>query len=62
MLLSSIQLPFEQRRCFIKCEGRLGQFLGQFRHYKTFSLHSQEFFHQSSFSLTKNCFISPTSI
>src|SRR6218665_1007466 len=25
-LLSSIQLPFEQRMCFIKCEGRLGEF------------------------------------
>jgi len=33
----------------MKCEGRLGQFWGYFRHYKTFSLLSQEFFHQSSF-------------
>jgi len=44
-LFSSIPCPFEQRICFIKCEGRLGQFLNYF----TFSLHSKDFFHQSSF-------------
>ena len=38
-LLSSIQLSFEQRMCFRKCEGWLGQFLclfRDFRHYITF--------------------------
>ena len=57
-LLSSIQIPFEERTCFIKCEGPLGQF---FVIMKRFFLLSQEFFHQSSFKLTKNCFINPAS-
>jgi|SRR6218665_1203124 len=47
-LLSLIQLPFEQRTCFIKYEGRLGQFGGLF-HPETCWLLNQEFFHQFSF-------------
>jgi len=48
-LLISSQLPFEQRTFFIKCTGRLDQLFGLFRHYFAFSLHIEDFFHQSSF-------------
>src|SRR6218665_591807 len=37
--------------CFIKSKGRLDKCFGLYRHYLTFSLHSQDFFHHSSFYL-----------
>src|SRR6218665_3792833 len=60
-LFPSIPLPFKRRTFFIKCKGRLYRFLGQFRQLLTFSLHSKDFFHHSSFELSRNCFINPAS-
>src|SRR6218665_1670747 len=55
-VFSSIPLSFQQRTCFVKCKGRLDQFLGLlFRHYFMFSLHRQDS------SLLTNCFINPAS-
>src|SRR6218665_3462777 len=60
-LCPSIPLPFQQRTFFNKCKGRLYRFLGQFRQFLTFALHSKDFFHHSSFELSRNCFINPAS-
>src|SRR6218665_2576817 len=60
-LCPSIPLPFQQRTFFNKCNGRLYRFLGLFRQFLKFSLHSKDFFHHSSFELSRNCFISPAS-
>src|SRR6218665_1318304 len=60
-LCPSITLPFQQRTFFNKCKGRLYRFLGQFRQFLTFSLHSKDFSHHSSFELSRNCFINPAS-
>ena len=60
-LFPSIPLPFQQITFFIKWKGRLYRFLGLFRHFLTFSLHSKDFFHHCSFELSRNCFINPAS-
>ena len=45
-LLSSTQLPFEQRTCFIKCEGR-SSFSVSFVIIKRFRYSTKKIFHQS---------------
>src|SRR6218665_3280571 len=50
--LSSIQLPFQQRMCFIKCEGQRTHFGSVFSNV-TNLLVNKEMFHQSSFCLLR---------
>ena len=66
VLLNLVLFPYSLDFLTIKSsiEGiRLAHFNDRpkLRHYNMFSLLNNEFFHQSSFYLTKNCFINPAS-